>query len=236
MTVDNGADLHENRSSLRSRLFIVAVAAVALAAAIHFLPIRVWLTSFQQYVLSAGAIGYVIYALVYALCCVFLVPGSILTLGAGAIFGVARGAVVVVAGATLGAIASFFLARTILRSKVRSLTAKNPRFDALDRAIAREGGKIVFLIRLSPIFPFTYMNYAFGLTGVTAAAYSLATFLGIIPGTVAFVYLGYAAAGAATGGNSTLRTILQIIGAIATLVVTIFVARLARNAIRRAGV
>jgi uncharacterized membrane protein YdjX (TVP38/TMEM64 family) len=228
--------MQDSRSALLRRLLLFAAIAVALLVAFRYLPLREWLASFQQYVRGAGASGYVIYALVYALCCVFLVPGSILTLGAGAIFGVARGSLVVITGATLGAVISFLLARTVLRSRVRALTANHTRFAALDRAIAREGGKIVFLVRLSPIFPFTYMNYAFGLTGVTPLAYSLATLTGIIPGTVAFVYLGYAAAGAATGESSSVKLTLQIIGAISALLVTIFVARLARNAIQRAGV
>jgi uncharacterized membrane protein YdjX (TVP38/TMEM64 family) len=115
------------------------------------------------------------------------------------------------------------------------MIGKNPRFQALDRAIATEGSKIVLLVRLAPIFPFTYVNYAFGLTGLRIIPYAVATLIGIIPGTFAYTYLGYAAAGASTGGSST-RTIIQIGGAVAALVVTLFVARVATKAIRRAGV
>jgi uncharacterized membrane protein YdjX (TVP38/TMEM64 family) len=204
-------------------------------AAWHFLPVAVWLRHLQRYVRGAGAIGYVVYILAYAACCVLFVPASILTLGAGAIFGLIGGTLVVVAGATLGAICSFALARGLFRKRVEGSIGKSQRFQALDRAIASEGAKIVFLVRLAPIFPFTYLNYAFGLTAVRFVPYAAATLIGIIPGTLAYVYLGYAAAGATTAGSST-KTVIQIGGAVAAVVVTFFVARLASRAIRRAGV
>ncbi len=91
----------------------------------------------------------------------------------------------------------------------------------------------MFLTRLSPIFPFTYINYAFGLTGVRAVTYTIATFLGIIPGTLAFVYIGFAAATAAAGETSRLKLGLQVAGAIATLAVSVFVARLAKKEIEK---
>jgi uncharacterized membrane protein YdjX (TVP38/TMEM64 family) len=203
----------------------------------RILPIGTWLNDFQQYVKSLGAIGYALYAIVYALCCVFFIPASVLTLGAGAIFGLFRGFIVVIIGAFIGACAAFLLARGALRRRVEAKVADNKTFAALDRAIAREGAKMVFLIRLSPVFPFTYINYAFGLTGVSFRGYALATAIGMLPGTFAFTYLGYAAATAATGGaGSNVRLAIQIVGAIATLAVTIFVARIARRAMARSGV
>ena len=98
----------------------------------------------------------------------------------------------------------------------------------------------MFLVRLAPVFPFTYINYAFGLTGISASPYVLATFFGMIPGTFAFVYLGTAAAAAGaaatTGDVDATRTAIQVAGAIAALVATVFVARIATRAIRNAGV
>jgi len=226
--------------SPQRRLPVLKIAVVILAvgfliAAWHFLPVAEWLRHFQRYVRAAGALGYVVYVLVYAACCILFVPASILTLGAGAIFGLAAGTAVVVIGATLGAIGSFALARGLLRKRIETMIGESGRFQVLDRAIASEGAKIVFLIRLAPIFPFTYVNYAFGLTAVRFIPYAVTTLIGIIPGTFAFTYLGYAAAGATTGGSST-RSIIQIGGAVAALVVTLFVARVATTAIRRAGV
>ncbi|HVT02140.1 MAG TPA: TVP38/TMEM64 family protein [Thermoanaerobaculia bacterium] len=217
----------------------IVVGVLILAGIIvlfRVLPVADWLKQFQAYVKDLGAVGYVVYALVYALCCILFVPASVLTLGAGAIFGLVAGTIVVVLGATLGATLSFLLARTVMRKKIEGMTSGNAKFQALDKAIAKEGAKIVFLIRLSPVFPFTYINYGFGLTGVKTVPYILATLFGIIPGTFAFVYIGNAAAGAAAGGASHAKTIINIVGAIATLLVTIVVAKVAANAIKKAGV
>lgn len=193
------------------------------------------LRSFQGWVIGLGPLGWVLYALVYAVCCVLFVPASILTLGAGALYGLGTGTAVVLAGATLGATLSFLLAKSVLRKKIERMTAGNAKFQALDRAIGKEGAKIVFLVRLAPVFPFTYINYAFGLTGVKTMPYVVASFFGMIPGTFAYVYLGSAAAGAA-GEADTTKKIVQIAGAVVALVVTIFVARIATRAIKSAGV
>ena len=226
----------KNAKPLRLVLIVLAVLA-GVALLFSLLPVATWLDSFQEYVRGLGRTGWVVYALAYAVCVVFFVPASVLTLGAGAIYGLGLGVAIVLVGASLGAIASFFLARTFLRSRIQRMVAGNPRFEALDRAIAREGAKIVLLVRLAPVFPFTYSNYAFGLTGIGAGAYSLATVVGMAPGTFAYVYLGAAAADAAVGGHADwAQTVLQVLGALAALVVTIFVARLATRAIREAGV
>jgi len=192
-----------------------------------------WLQQFQQYIHGLGAIGYVVYALGYAIIGLF-VPASILTIGAGALFGVVGGSIVVAIGATLAATIAFLLARTVLRKRVERMVAKNPKFLAVDRAIAREGAKIVVLVRLSAVFPFLFMNYAFGLTGIGALEYAVATFIGILPGTVAFVYLG--AAGVAAATQSKTKTIFTVIGVVVAFAVSIFVARIAKRAINQAGV
>lgn len=194
------------------------------------------LHSFQGWVIGLGPLGWVLYALVYAVCCVLFVPASILTLGAGALYGLWTGTAVVLAGATLGATLSFLLAKSVLRKRIERMTAGNAKFQALDRAIGKEGAKIVFLVRLAPVFPFTYINYAFGLTGVKTLPYVVASFFGMIPGTFAYVYMGSAAAGAASGEADTTKKIVQIAGAVVALVVTIFVARVATKAIRSAGI
>lgn len=228
----------EGAKASRARPILIGVAVVVLLVVVfQTLPVAQWLTRFQDYVRDLGPAGYVLYAACYALCVVLFVPGSVLTLGAGAIYGLGVGVGVVLVGASLGATLAFLLARTLLRSRVESMTEGNAKFGALDRAISREGAKIVFLVRLAPIFPFTYINYAFGLTGIGTPAYVLASVIGMIPGTFAYVYIGAAAAGAVAGGDAdSTRTIVQIVGAVATLAVTIFVARLATKAIREAGV
>lgn len=224
------------KKSLRGPILVGVAVIAALALVFTILPVGHWLTQFQTWVHDLGPAGYLIYALVYAACVVLFVPASILTLGAGAIYGVGVGVAVVLVGATLGAALAFLLARTLLRERIAHMTRDNARFRALDRAIAKEGAKIVFLVRLAPVFPFTYINYAFGLTGVATVPYVLASFFGMIPATFAYVYLGSAAANAATSGPDNTRTVVQVLGAVAAIAVTIFVARLATRAIRDAGV
>jgi uncharacterized membrane protein YdjX (TVP38/TMEM64 family) len=217
----------------------IAAAILILAAlivAFRVLPVASWLRDFQTYVRGLGAIGYVVYVVVYAICVVAFVPASILTLGAGAIFGFAGGVIVVVIGATLGATLSFLLARTVMRKRVESMTAKNAKFRALDRAIARDGTKIVFLVRLAVVFPFTWLNYAFGLTAIPLWSYVAATFIGIIPATVAFVFVSSAATTAATTHASLITKTVYIVGGIIAIAVSVFIGRIATRAIKRAGV
>lgn len=210
---------------------IVAIAAIVVL--FRVLPVAQWLTAFRAYVAGLGFAGYVLYVLVYAACVVLFIPASILTLGAGATFGVIKGTIVVVIGATLGATLAFIVARTIARKRVEAMAAKDRRFHALDKAISSEGAKIVLLVRLAVVFPFTYSNYVFGLTGLRVLPYALATLVGIIPGTIAFVYIG-AAAAAATAG--TVKIVVYVVGAILALIASAFVARIAVKAIHRAGI
>jgi len=210
----------------------IALLAIVVVA-VRMLPVAAWLEAFKAWVKGAGALGYVLYVIVYIVCCVFVVPALALTLGAGAIFGFVAGAIVVTIGATLGAIAAFLLARGVLRHRVERITANHVKFRALDRAITREGTKIMWLVRLSGFPPFTWVNYAFGLTGVHLRPYIITTFFGIIPGTLAFTWAGAAGAAALTGtGNR----ILLIVTAGGAILVSVFIARIALQAIRRAGV
>jgi uncharacterized membrane protein YdjX (TVP38/TMEM64 family) len=206
---------------------------VLVAVLMRILPVAVWIEQFKTWVQGAGPIGYVLYALAYVVCCVLFIPAIALTLGAGAIFGFVKGAAIVIVGATLGATAAFLLARTVMRHRIEAMTANNAKFRALDRAITGEGTKIMWLVRLSGFPPFTWVNYAFGLTGVSLSRYILITFFGIIPGTLAFTYAGAAGAEALTGSGN---RIVLIATAIAAILVSVFIARIALNAIKRAGV
>src|SRR6185436_570895 len=107
----------------------------------RFLPLGRWIADFQAWVKELGPIGYLVYILAYVVACVLALPASPLTIGAGAIFGFVKGTIIVVVGATLGATASFLLARTILRRRIEAATAGNAKFRALDRAITNEGGR-----------------------------------------------------------------------------------------------
>jgi len=220
------------------RLKLIALLLILAAVIILFgiLPVATWLKAFQTYVRSLGALGYVVYIVVYAACVVAFVPASILTLGAGAIFGFVGGTIVVVIGATIGATLAFLLARTVMRKRIEAMTTKNAKFRALDRAIAAEGMKIVFLVRLAVVFPFTYINYAFGLTAIPLWRYVVATFIGIIPATAAFVFASSAATSAATGTTSSITKVVYIAGGVVAIIVSVLIGRIATKAIRRAGV
>ena len=218
------------------KIFVALLVIAAIVIAYRFLPVSEWLRHFQTYVRGLGAIGYVVYVIVYAICVVAFVPASILTLGAGAIFGFIGGTIVVIIGATIGATLAFLLARTVMRKRIEKMTETNKKFRALDRAIANEGMKIVFLVRLAVVFPFTYINYAFGLTAIPLWRYVLATFLGIIPATAAFVFASSAAAKAATGETSNVTRIVYIAGGVIAVIVSVLIGRIATRAIRRAGV
>lgn len=154
---------------------------------------REFLTAALAAVAGAGAAGQVGFVALYVLATVFLVPGSILTLGAGAAFGLWRGFFLVSVGSTLGACAAMLVGRYLLRDRVARRLAAFPVFDAVRSAVAAEGWKVVLLTRLSPVLPFFLLNYAYGLTEVRFKEYALASWLGMMPGTLLFVYLGAAA-------------------------------------------
>jgi uncharacterized membrane protein YdjX (TVP38/TMEM64 family) len=194
-----------------------------------------YVPAFQQWVAGLGAFGPLVFIAGYAAAVVAFVPGSALTLASGAIFGVAKGTVLVFAAALLGSTASFLVARAAIEKRL----AGDARFAAIDRAIGSEGRKIVFLLRLSPIFPFNLLNYGLGLTRVRLVDYVIAG-AGMLPGTLLYVYLGsaagqaVAAAGGAAPGRSPAEWALFGVGLAATVVVTVSVTRIARRALREA--
>jgi uncharacterized membrane protein YdjX (TVP38/TMEM64 family) len=198
--------------------------------------VREALLSSLRWVEGLGAAGAAVYVALYVVACVLFIPGSLLGLGAGAIYGVARGAALVSLASTLGAAAAFLLGRYLARGWVASRIAGNPRFAAIDAAVGREGWKIVLLTRLSPVFPFNLLNYAYGLTRVSLRGYVLASWVGMFPGTLLYVYLGslagrLAGIGTAAEGATGVRWALTVLGLGATAAVTLFVARLARRAL-----
>jgi uncharacterized membrane protein YdjX (TVP38/TMEM64 family) len=193
---------------------------------------------FAEWVDSLGVWGPVVFILGYALAAVLFIPGSLLTLAAGAIFGLVEGTIYTLIGATLGSSAAFLVARYLARGRIERKIAGNARFAAIDKAVGREGFKIVALLRLSPVFPFNLLNYALGLTKVTFLQY-LAASIAMLPGTLLYVYYGKAAGSLAAlaGGAKTEKGaeswIFLGVGLLATIVVTTFVTRLAGKALRQ---
>ncbi len=178
------------------------------------------------------------YIVVYVVATVAWVPGSILTLASGAIFGLWLGTALTLVGATLGATAAFLVSRYLARESIEQRLGDSPKLRAIDRALAREGPKLVFLIRLSPAVPFNALNYALGLTGVKLRAYMWTSFFGMAPGTFLYVYAGYAAGQVAGAMDTNPRGpgywLLLTVGLIATIAVTVLVTRVARRAVEDA--
>lgn len=189
-----------------------------------------------QWIDSLGTVGAIAFIAIYIVATVAFLPGSILTLGAGVLFDVFWGSVYVFIGATLGATAAFLIGRYLARNWVIKKIADNKKFAAIDNAVGREGLKIVLLTRLSPIFPFNLLNYAFGVTAVSLKDYFLGC-VGMIPGTIMYVYIGSLAGNLALIGtenqptNSTFTWIIRIVGFIATVAVTIYVTKIAKKAL-----
>lgn len=198
--------------------------------------IQTWLVDTLAWIDSLGAIAPLAFIILYIIITVAFLPASVVTLGAGVVFGVVKGSLLVFIGAMLGATAAFLVGRYLARAWVSRKIADNARFKAIDEAIAREGGKIVFLIRLSPAFPFNLLNYALGLTKVSVKDYIWGT-TGIIPGTIMYVYLGSLAGSLATLGagetpsNPAITWAVRIIAFIATVAVTVYVTGIARRAL-----
>ncbi len=187
-----------------------------------------------------GATAPLAFVLLYIVITVAFVPASVVTLGAGVVFGVIKGSIFVFVGAMLGATAAFLVGRYVARDWVANRIANSSRFQALDDAIARDGRKIIFLLRLSPVFPFNLLNYSLGLSQISLKDYVVGS-VGILPGTIMYVYLGslvgnLAILGTGDGGPQTamVQWIIRIVGLVATVAVTLYVTRIAQRALSKA--
>lgn len=198
-----------------------------------------WLLIALQWIDGLGPLGAIAFILLYIVATVAFLPGVILTLGAGVIFGVFLGSLYVFIGATAGATAAFLVGRYLARDWVMSKIAPHQKFQALAEAVAQEGLKIVILTRLSPLFPFNLLNYGYGITGVSLQDYMLGS-LGMIPGTIMYVYIGSLTGSLTTIGmgtgqvNSSGQWLMRLVGLIATVAVTIYVAKIAKKALDKA--
>jgi uncharacterized membrane protein YdjX (TVP38/TMEM64 family) len=231
--VEAKRDTRTTRRRVVAGLAVLLIIAIVLAGreAAGVVP------RFAMWVESLGAVGPLVFMAGYVIGTVAFVPGSLLTLAAGAIFGLLQGTIWVFIGASIGATAAFLVSRYLARAWVEQRLAGNEKFAAVDRAIGRQGLRIVTLLRLSPAFPFNLMNYAMGLTQVRFRDYVLACF-GMLPGTLLYVYYGKLAGDVAAlaAGMEQERGpaywALLVVGLIATIAVTTVVTRAARRALR----
>ena len=210
-------------------LILAAILAIA-GIAVFTLPVTDALIAALTWIDEHRRIAWAVYIFGYIAATVLLIPGSVITLAAGFIFGLPIGTAIVSAGSVLGASAAFLLGRRFVREWVEHRIRQMPRFAALDRAAASSGFTIVLLTRLSPAFPFNLLNYGLGITGVRFRDYLLGSWIGMLPGTILYVYIGtlasdltFIATGEIEGGGA--GTALLTAGLIATAVLTVILTR-----------
>ena len=219
---------------LLARLFLLVAFGLAFVLfgreASHRLP------AFAAWVQSLGVWGPLAFVLGYGIAAVLLVPAVLLTLAGGAVFGFRRGVVYVMLGATLGATLAFFAARYVVRRFVEGYVERYPRLGAIDRAVESEGARLVFLLRLSPIVPFVFLNYVLGISRIRFRDYIIGT-AGMLPAVAAYVYAGKVAgdlatviAGVATPHGPMYYALLTA-GLAATVLAAILIMRAAARAI-----
>ena len=221
------------------KLIILGVFLVMVVGAVFLLPVKDWLIQALAWTEGLGFWAPAFVAAFYIIACVLFLPGSVLTLGAGVLFGVVKGTITVSIGSTHGACTAFLVGRTVARDWISAKVARNAKFGAIDTAVGEQGLKIVLLTRLSPVFPFNMLNYAFGLTKIPFRQYALGSWIGMLPGTVMYVYFGAglrSLAALSTGKveTGTAGQAFFIVGLIVTVAVTVFVTRLARRALKQA--
>jgi uncharacterized membrane protein YdjX (TVP38/TMEM64 family) len=226
------------KSPARYGIGIILVAAAVVASI--FLPVAPWALAVVEWVHDAGAAGVGLYALAYVVATLLFLPGSVLTIGAGFAYGPLFAILLVSPVSVLAATVAFLAGRSIARPWVARRMAEDPRFASIDAAVGDSGFLIVLLLRLSPLVPFNLLNYALGLTRIRLRDYVLASWIGMLPGTLLYVYLG-----------SLLTSTSQIVsgerppaggwgqalywgGFVATVLAAVLVARVARRALNRA--
>jgi uncharacterized membrane protein YdjX (TVP38/TMEM64 family) len=226
------------------RLLLLGVVVAGLLVLPSLPLVREAARQFRAWLEGLGTWGLVLLAVSYTPAALLLFPAWLLTVGAGAVYGVVPATIAISAGSTVAAAVVFLLGRTFARPRIEKRFADQPWFPPLDQAVAGQGFKIVLLMRLSPVFPFTWLNYAFSLTGIPFRTYLLASWMGMLPGTVMYVYLGSAAKDLTVLWSDLLaghlprdhlvQSAFFLLGLVVTVAVTVVITRLARQALHRA--
>lgn len=240
--IANGKCQKKSRKFFQYFLLSFLIASLIITAKYFNIPeilrnILIWIE-------SLGLWSAVTFVIIYNVATLLFIPGSVLTLGGGVIFGVIWGSIYVFVASTLGATIAFIVGRYISRDWICQQLHQYPKFKAIERAVVRKGFKIVFLTRLCPLFPFNLLNYAFGIMQVSLKDYILGS-LGMIPGTVMYVYIGSLVGDIALIGTSQQPTslatevtkwIINIVSFVTTVIVTIYISRVAKKALEKSVV
>jgi len=218
-------------------LILVGILVVVLFAVALALPLERWLADMRGWLDGYGWQGLVIFAVIYVVATILLVPGVAITLAAGALFGLGKGTAVVSVSSTTTAALAFLIGRYLARGAIETKAAANPRFGAIDRAIGQNGWKVIVLLRIVPLLPFGLSSYFFGLTAIRFRPYVLASWAAMLPGTFMFVYFGHVAAQGLSGAKeeqssiSAGQWVLWVVGGAALVTATLYIARLTRRAL-----
>jgi uncharacterized membrane protein YdjX (TVP38/TMEM64 family) len=238
MTTENGTD---RRAATRVTGVRIAAAGIGLVVVVLLGRQLGWLLPrFAEWVDGLGFWGPAVFIAGYVVTTIAFIPGAVMTLAAGAVFGLPWAIVYVLSGATLGSAVAFLISRHLARDAIAARIAGNPRFAAIDRAVRVQGFKMVLLMRMSPVFPYTLMNYSLGLTNVRFSDYALAS-IGMLPGTLLYAYYGVLAGDVArlAGGTAVERSpgyyAVLVLGLLATIAVSTLVTHAARRALRSAS-
>ena len=236
---EGGPQKRSKVPSGRAKLVFLALVIVALVVLSQVVNVQDLLGTAMDKIKDLGWLGYLVFGILYVAATVLFLAPTILTLGAGAVYGVVTGTILVSVSSMLGACTAFLLGRYLARETIAGKVSGNAKFKAIDDAVKKQGWKIVGLTRLSPVFPFSLLNYMYGLTPVSFRHYFFASWIGMLPGTVMYVYLGTAGESLVTlGAEGRQRTAgewaLLAVGLIVTIIVTLFVTRLASKALSEA--
>lgn len=197
---------------LRVLVFGLVVAGIA-AAVVYRDSLNA--AALEQWVADFGAAGPIVFMLLYALATVLFLPGSVITLAGGAMFGPLWGTVYNLTGATLGALLAFLIARYLaadwVERRAGGLLAK------LKQGVEAEGWRFVAFVRLVPLFPFNVLNYALGLTRIRLSHYVIASYLCMLPGAFVYTYLGYVGREAVGGGEGLMQKALLALALLAVV-------------------
>ena len=212
----------------------LAAVAVLAASIERLISVDVWVPELRTWVGSRGVVGMVAFGAAYAVSALLFIPGAALTLVAGAVFGLGWGMVIVSIASSVADGAAFLISRYLARDAVERLARRYRPFQAIDSAITQGGWRVVALLRLSPTVPYSASNYFYGLTGIRFLPYWITTWAFTLPGTFAYVYLGYVGAETlSTDGRPTIEWALLILGLAAAVVLTVYLAILARRSLRQ---
>jgi uncharacterized membrane protein YdjX (TVP38/TMEM64 family) len=221
------------------RIGFAALLLAAIIAGLIFLPVQKYIEWALESIRSLGPWGLVLFVALYVIVCLLFLPGAVLTLAGGFMFGTAKGIAAASLGATLGAAAAFLISRAIGRQWLERRLMTHPRVFAVDRAISSQGFKVVFLTRLCSLFPHDLMSYVFGLSEVPLGKYVLATWLGRLPGILVWSYIGSNSKKLSDLLSGNIQTgietqILLWLGLAAMLAVVIIIVKIARSALNEA--